>query len=268
MSESVSDTAAERMPTMYITHGGGPCFFMDWDPPDAWDGLRAALEGIDASLPHPPSAVLVVTAHWETPDIAIESGEQPPLIYDYGGFPAHTYQLTYPAPGAPELARRAAALLEQAGIAHHLERRGWDHGVFVPLKVMYPEARIPVLAMSVRQDLDPDAHLELGRALAPLRDEGVLIVGSGSSFHNFSTFGSPRAIEFDEWLNQVVTLGDAERRAALADWTSAPAARVAHAREEHLIPLMVVAGAADDVPATAFFRGELMDTPMSCLRFD
>jgi aromatic ring-opening dioxygenase catalytic subunit (LigB family) len=268
MSESISDAAAERMPTMYITHGGGPCFFMDWDPPDAWDGLRAALEGIDASLPHPPSAVLVVTAHWETPDIAIESGEQPPLIYDYGGFPAHTYQLTYPAPGAPELARRAAELLEQAGIAHHLERRGWDHGVFVPLKVMYPEARIPVLAMSVRQDLDPVAHLELGRALAPLRDQGVLMVGSGSSFHNFSTFGSPRAIEFDDWLNQVVSLGDGERRAALADWTSAPAARVAHAREEHLIPLMVVAGAADDVPATAFFRGELMDTPLSCLRFD
>jgi aromatic ring-opening dioxygenase catalytic subunit (LigB family) len=264
----MTETTRERMPALYISHGGGPCFFMDWDPPDAWDGLRAALEGVDASLPHPPSAVLVVTAHWETPDIAIESGANPALIYDYGGFPPHTYELTYPAPGAPELAQRAASLLEQAGIAHHLEARGWDHGVFVPLKVMYPDAQVPVLAMSVRQDLDPNAHLELGRALAPLRDEGVLIVGSGSSFHNFATFGSPRAIEFDEWLRHVVTLDDAARRAALVAWESAPAARVAHAREEHLIPLMVAAGAASDVPATTFFSGELLNTAMSCVRFD
>ena len=129
-------------------------------------------------------------------------------------------------------------------------------------------ADVPVVAMSVRHDLDPSAHLELGRALQSLRDDGVLIVGSGSSFHNFATFGSPRAAEFDEWLNQVVALPDDQRRAALTDWTEAPAARVAHAREEHLVPLMVAAGAADDVPGTAFFRGELLSTAMSCFRFD
>jgi aromatic ring-opening dioxygenase catalytic subunit (LigB family) len=256
------------MPAIYISHGGGPCFFMDWDPPDAWDGLRAALEGIGPSLPQPPTAILVVTAHWESDDIAIEGGASPGLIYDYGGFPAHTYQLTYPAPGAPEVARRAAGLLEQAGIAHHIEQHGWDHGVFVPLKVMYPGADVPVVAMSVHQDLDPRAHLELGSALAPLRDEGVLIVGSGSSFHNFAAFGSPRAAEFDDWLNHVAVLPDAERRTALEGWTAAPAARIAHAREEHLVPLMVTAGAADDVPATSFFRGELLGTPMTCFRFD
>lgn len=261
-------TTTGSMPAIYISHGGGPCFFMDWDPPDAWDGLRAALEGIAPSLPRPPSAILVVTAHWESDDIAIEGGASPSLIYDYGGFPAHTYQLTYPAPGSPELARRTAALLEGAGIAHHVESRGWDHGVFVPLKVMYPDADVPIVAMSVRADLDPRAHLELGRALRPLRDEGVLIVGSGSSFHNFATFGSPRAAEFDDWLSAVTILPDQERRAALADWEHAPAARVAHAREEHLIPLMVVAGSADDAPASAFFRGELLATPMSCFRFD
>lgn len=259
---------SERMPSIYISHGGGPCFFMEWDPPDAWDGLRAALESIDSSLPRTPTAILVVTAHWESHDIAIEGADAPPLIYDYGGFPAHTYQLTYPAPGAPHLAARAAALLEAAGIAHHVESRGWDHGVFVPLKVMYPDADVPVVAMSVRRDLDPQAHLELGAALRPLRDEGVLILGSGSSFHNFGAFGSPRAIEFDDWLNRVVVLPDPERRAALVDWQAAPAARIAHAREEHLIPLMVAAGAADDEPATTFFRGELMNTPMSCFRFD
>ena len=259
----------DRMPAVYISHGGGPCFFMEWDPPDVWDGLRAALEGIAPSLPRPPRAILVVSAHWESPDIAIDSGTAPGLIYDYGGFPAHTYQLSYPAPGAPDVARRAAGLLEQAGIAHHLDpAHGWDHGVFVPLKVMYPDADVPIVAMSVRQDLDPTSHLELGRALRPLRDDGVLIVGSGSSFHNFSTFGSPRAIEFDDWLNHVVTLPDHERWTALADWAQAPAARVAHAREEHLVPLMVAAGAADDLPATPFFRGELLSTAMSCFRFD
>ena len=210
-------TNPDRMPAVYISHGGGPCFFMDWDPPDAWDGLRAALEGVAPSLPRPPRAILVITAHWESADIAIDGGDAPELIYDYGGFPAHTYQLTYPAPGAPDVARRAAGLLEAAGIAHHVEDHGWDHGVFVPLKVMYPDADVPIVAMSVRQDLDPTAHLELGRALRPLRDEGVLIVGSGSSFHNFSTFGSPRAIEFDDWLNRVVGLPERERWAALTE---------------------------------------------------
>lgn len=264
----MSDPTGTTLPALYISHGGGPCFFMDWDPPDAWDGLRAALEGIAPSLPATPSAILVVTAHWESPDIAIDASAAPSLIFDYGGFPPHTYQLTYPAPGDPELARRAAGLLESAGIAHHLEERGWDHGVFVPLKVMYPDAQVPVVAMSVRHDLDPAAHLELGRALRPLRDEGVLIVGSGSSFHNFATFGSPRAVEFDDWLNEVVALPATERSAALVAWEQAPVARVAHAREEHLVPLMVAAGAADDVPATAFYRGDLLQTRMSCFRFD
>lgn len=255
------------MPSIYISHGGGPCFFMEWDPPDAWDGLRAALESIGPSLPRTPTAILVVTAHWESPDIAIEGGSSPELIFDYSGFPAHTYRLTYPAPGAPEVARAAATLLEAAGIAHHVEDRGWDHGVFVPLKAMYPDADVPVVAMSVRRDLDPLTHLELGAALRPLRDDGVLILGSGSSFHNFATFGSPRAIEFDDWLNRVVGLPDDQRRDQLARWEQAPAARIAHAREEHLIPLMVAAGAADDTPGAAFFRGELLDTPMSCFRF-
>lgn len=259
---------ADRMPTIFISHGGGPCFFMDWDPPDAWDGLRDALESVPELLPHPPSAIMVVTAHWESADFALEAGHEPQLIYDFGGFPPHTYQLTYDAPGAPDLARRAAALLEGAGVAHHLEHHGWDHGVWVPLKVMYPEARVPVLAVSVRADLDAVAHLELGRALAPLRDEGVLIVGSGFSFHNFAEFGSPRAHEFDDWLNDVVARPDADRRAALADWQHAPAARIAHAREEHLVPLMVAAGAAGHHPGQAFFRGELMQTPASCFRFD
>lgn len=140
--------------------------------------------------------------------------------------------------------------------------------MFIPLKVMRPEADIPIVAMSVRADLDPAAHLELGRALAPLRDDDVLIVASGSSFHHFANFGSPKAADFDQWLNDAVALPAADRWDALVDWESAPYARHAHGREEHLVPLMVAAGAADDVPARIAFRGEVMATPMSCWLFD
>jgi aromatic ring-opening dioxygenase catalytic subunit (LigB family) len=262
-------TEPHRMPAAYITHGGGPCFFMDWDPPDAWDDLRTALESIGPTLPGPPAAILVVTAHWETPVVTVASASAPELIYDYGGFPPHTYELTYPAPGAPRLAERAAELLTDAGIPHEVDpHHGWDHGVFVPLKVMFPDADVPILAMSLEQDLDPADHLAIGRALAPLRDEGVLIVGSGSSFHNFAHFGSPLAEPFDEWLNDVVTAPADERARALVEWEEAPHARVAHGREEHLLPLMVAAGAGDDRPARAIFRGPVLGTPMSCWFFD
>ncbi len=262
-------TTTDRMPTTYISHGGGPCFFMDWNPPHAWDELRACLENIGPSLPAPPRAILVITAHWEESEIALTSGPAPGLIYDYSGFPAHTYQLTYPAPGDPALAARIGDLLGAAGIAHRLDpRHGFDHGVFVPLKVMYPDADVPVVAMSVHRSLDPETHLELGRALAPLRDEGVLIVGSGSSFHNFAHFGSPMSIPFDDWLNQVMVTSYDERWKQLVDWDSAPMARIAHAREEHLVPLMVAAGASSDRPARNIFRGDLMNTAMSCWLFD
>ena len=262
-------TSTTRLPSAYITHGGGPCFFMDWNPSDAWDELRTALESIGPNLPARPRAIVVVSAHWEADVITIASGANPGLIYDYGGFPAHTYELTYPAAGDPGLAQHIGELLTDAGIAHRLDPdHGWDHGVFIPLKVMYPHADIPVVAMSLRHDLDPLAHLQLGRALASLRDQGVLIVGSGSSFHHFGNFGSPVALPFDQWLNDVVLAGADDRWDALADWQQAPNARLAHGREEHLIPLMVAAGAADDVPARTIFRGSVMDTAMSCWLFD
>jgi hypothetical protein len=258
-----------RMPSAFISHGGGPCFFMDWNPPHEWDGLREALASLLTVLPAKPRAILVISAHWESEVFEIESAAAPGLIYDYGGFPPHTYDLTHPAPGDPALAAEVDGLLTEAGIDHRLHPdRGWDHGVFIPLKVMDPEARIPIVAMSLRGDLDPVAHLELGRALAPLRDQGVFILGSGFSFHNFATFGSPEAQVFDDWLQSVMTSDARSRWDSLVHWVDAPTARNAHAREEHLIPLMVAAGAADDVPARRFFSGRVLDTPTSCWLFD
>jgi len=177
--------AETRMPTAFISHGGGPCFFMDWDPPDTWARHRAFLEGLPEMLPGRPRALLVISAHWEAPRFTVQRHAAPPLLFDYGGFPPHTYQLTWPAPGAPALAERVAELLGAAGLPCAFDAaRGFDHGVFVPLKVAFPAADIPCVQLSLRGDLDSAAHLVAGQALAPLRDERVLLIGSGNSYHN------------------------------------------------------------------------------------
>ncbi len=266
-----------RMPTLYIPHGAGPCFFMDWDPPHAWDRTAAYLRSIPASLPARPRAIVLVTAHWLTSQPSLGSAAQPGLLFDYGGFPPHTYELTYPAPGAPVLAAHTATLLQQAGFAPVLDaRRGYDHGTFIPLKVAFPQADVPVLQMSLLQSPDAGDHLRLGRALAPLRDEGVLIIGSGMSWHNQRGYGDPRstpvAAEFDRWLTETVALPEAERTARLTDWAhaSAPAGRLSHpaGRDEHLLPLHVVAGAAGSGAGRRDFSDEVMNVAISAFRFD
>lgn len=242
-----------RQPALFLPHGGGPCFFMDWDPPDFWNHLGDGLRALPGLLPAPPRALLVVSAHWETPLPTVTSGIRPPLIYDYGGFPPHTYRLQWPAPGDPALAQRVQELLAGAGIASAADpQRGYDHGVFVPLLLAYPQAQIPTVQLSLRGSLDAAEHLAIGRALAPLRDEGVLILGSGFSYHNLRAMiggavpdvaGSSK--RFDDWLTAAVeTPEPAERERLLAGWARAPDARACHPREEHLIPLMVAAGAA------------------------
>lgn len=233
---------------------------MDWPAPfgpGAFDGLGAYLAGLAASLPESPKAILVVSAHWETERPTVSAAAQPGMIFDYYGFPAHTYELSYPAPGSPALARRVRALLEGAGIAADVDpERGFDHGVFVPMMKAFPEAQIPVVTLSIRRDLDPAAHLAVGRALAPLRDEGVLIIGSGMSYHDLRHFrdGDAAVSEgFDAWLRETVADAPDARDQRLSAWAQAPFGRAAHPREEHLIPLMVVAGAAgDDVGRTDF----------------
>jgi aromatic ring-opening dioxygenase catalytic subunit (LigB family) len=263
------------MPSVFIPHGGGPCFFMDWTmgPADTWDAMEAFLKGLIASLPRRPTAILTVTAHWHSKEsFKLASNARPTLIYDYEGFPPHTYQLTYKAPGQPELATRAAALMNAAGVAAEVDpAHGWDHGVFIPLKVMRPEEDIPVVAMSVRRDFDPAAHLAAGRALAPLRDDDVLILGSGLSFHNLPGFFDPRLIgaaqQFDDWLAATLAEEDMERRnAGLTAWSKAPAARLSQPFEDHLVPLMVAAGASNS-PGTQIYADHVMGKAVSAYAF-
>jgi aromatic ring-opening dioxygenase catalytic subunit (LigB family) len=265
---------SDRMPTVFLPHGGGPCFFMDWTmgPPDTWDRLAEWLRGLPASLRVTPKALLVISAHWEARVPTVTTADPPSLLYDYSGFPPHTYTLAWPAPASPALAARVGALLSAAGIPSAEDaKRGFDHGVFVPLKVAYPDASLPTVQLSLRTGLDPAEHLAIGRALAPLRDEGILIVGSGMSYHNMRGFGDPRSRakseQFDAWLAGVVTADPPERDAALTAWARAPVAREVHPREEHLIPLMVAAGAAREERGAIVFRDAVMGTVVSATQF-
>lgn len=263
------------LPTLFVPHGGGPCFFMDPNggPPDPmWQPMQAYLAGLIDNLPERPRAILLVSGHWEEESVTVHTAEQPGLLYDYYGFPEHTYALRWDAPGAPDVARRAADLMRDAGFPVREESgRGWDHGVFVPMKVAVPGADIPLAQMSLRADLDPADHIAIGRALAPLRDEGVLVVGSGMSFHNLRVRGAQATAPSAEWdsaLTDAVTDPDPAKRATrVAAWDALPHAHFAHPREEHLLPLMVALGAGGDDAAVRDFRDVVLGWTVSGYRF-
>ena len=265
---------ADRMPTIYVPHGAGPCFFMDWQPPDMWSSLGAWLRGSLVDLPSRPTAILVISAHWEERKFTVGNAERPGMLFDYSGFPPHTYELSYPAPGNPALAERIVRLVVDAGLeATTDDHRAYDHGVFIPLMLMAPSADIPVVQLSLRSGLDPIEHAALGRALRPLRDEGVLIVGSGMSYHNMRGYGrresGPVSDRFDAWLTETVAIADVgERTARLAGWAETPDGRASHPREEHLLPLMVVAGSGGDTAGERVFSDRVMETTVSAFRFD
>ena len=248
-----------------------------WGPADTWQPTRRFLETLASSLPEPPKALLVISGHWEERAFTASAAPAPRLIFDYTGFPVDTYQLTWPAPGDPALAERVSVLLKRAGLSSALSGvRGYDHGVFVPLKVAFPLADIPVVTLSLAANadgtFDPAAHIAAGRALAPLRDQGVVIIGSGMSFHNLRAYFRPETLdasrEFDAWLTAAVESPAAQREALFANWQSAPHARFSHPREEHLAPLFVVAGAGGDAPGTRVFRDEPMGAEISAYRFE
>ncbi|WP_030261929.1 dioxygenase [Streptomyces sp. NRRL B-24484] len=235
----MSTAAPERMPTLYLSHGAPP---LADDP--VWPGQLAAWS---AGLPR-PTAILMVSAHWEEAPLALGATTAVPLVYDFWGFPEHYYRVRYAAPGAPALADGVRKLLRTAGMpVQDIPDRGLDHGAYVPLVEMYPDADVPVLQVSL-PTLDPQRLMEIGRRLAPLRDEGVLIVGSGFFTHNLralSTDGRVSSVmaEFDDWGRRALEAKDVD---ALLDFEhKAPAGRFAHPRTEHFAPLFVTLGAGE-----------------------
>lgn len=248
---------------VYFSHGGGPL-------PILGDISHKAMVEFMIRLPErltKPDAILVISAHWEESAATLLGAQQPPMFYDYYGFPPQAYDITYPAPGHPELAQRIADMLTANHIPSRIDpKRGFDHGLFIPLKLMYPEADIPALQLSLLRGLDPAAHLALGKALQALKDENILVIGSGFSFHNQSAFfggriGAPdQANEaFQNWLIETCTdaTPQEEREKRLVEWEKAPSARYCHPREEHLLPLHVCAGMAG-APAEVVFDDQIL----------
>jgi aromatic ring-opening dioxygenase catalytic subunit (LigB family) len=268
--------SSTQMPTFFIPHGGGPCFFMDWSvmggPADTWDKTEAWLRALVSTLPEKPKGIVVISGHWEESAFTASTAVEPGMIYDYYGFPPHTYELKYPAPGSPALAQRVVELLKGAGLPARTDpARGFDHGVFVPFLLVDPDATIPVVPLSLKADLDPAEHIAAGKALEPLREEGVLIVGSGMSYHNMRGFRTPAATRpsavFDQWLTGAVEATPKERETLLSHWAEAPAGRQSHPREEHLLPLMVAAGAGGVSAGRKVFGDNVMMADISAYRF-
>ncbi len=249
---------------LFIPHGGGPLpLFGDESHQDMVDFLKEITPTFGE-----PSTILVISAHWEEDIATITSGKTPSLLYDYYGFSDEAYKVKYPAPGNPILADKICHLLQDSGIKARLDhQRGFDHGLFVPLKVMYPEATIPCIQLSLINNLDPKTHLQIGKALSELRKENVLIIGSGFSFHNLKAFMSQNTIvpdskneAFEHWLIDTCTnpsFSPNERNKRLIEWEGAPFARYCHPRNEHLLPLHVCCGICDSV-AKLVFNGDIL----------
>jgi 4,5-DOPA dioxygenase extradiol len=255
----IKEPVNNRCQALYLSHGGGPLPLLG---DQAHSEMVACLKDIAATIER-PSAIIVASAHWEESRPTVTSGENPALIYDYYGFPKESYEIQYPCPGAPHLSQAIANALQQAGIDAQLDQaRGFDHGLFVPLKIMYPEADIPCVQLSLLRSLDPVEHLKLGHALKNLGDPAVLLIGSGSSFHNLKAFFEPGNADliamnnaFEHWLAQTCSdraLTENERRQRLTNWASAPFARECHPREEHLLPLHVCYGLAASACARSY----------------
>jgi aromatic ring-opening dioxygenase catalytic subunit (LigB family) len=274
MSTGDHAMSERRMPVVYLPHGGGPWPFVELGMFERGevDALAEYLRSLPAQLGAQPKSLLVVSAHWETPVPAVMTSPRPPMLYDYYGFPPESYAITWPAPGDPALAARVCELLGGAGFDTTADaERGFDHGTFIPLKLVYPGADVPATQLSILRSLDPARHIAIGRALAPLRDEGVLIVGSGMSYHHLRNLmtrsGRADSETFDAWLRDAATADEATRNRALVAWESAPAARAAHPREDHLLPLMVVAGAAGADRGVVGFNGVFGDAAVTAFHY-
>ncbi len=244
---------------LFLSHGGGPLPLLG----DAGHReMVECLQSITSDIPK-PSSILIVSAHWEEAFPTITSSPTPSLIYDYYGFPEASYHIEYPCPGNPDLAKKLYKTLEQHGFTPNLnEQRGIDHGVFVPLKIMYPDADIPCVQLSLLNSLDPKQHVQLGKAIQSLSQDNLLVIGSGFSFHNLKAFFSSESDEarkmneaFENWLIDTCSsnvIDEIQREKQLVEWSKAPFARFCHPREEHLLPLHVCYGAAGKPCSDAF----------------
>lgn len=272
---------SSKLPVYFIPHGGGPWPFMesakDADGKGAWDDLGIFLSGLADDVGRRPKAVLVVSGHWENEPVpTVSTARQPGMLFDYYNFPPHTYQLSYPAEGSPHLAARARQLLAEAGIeSAENDTRGFDHGVFIPFMLIYPEADVPITMISLKNTLDAPTHLDIGKALEPLRDEDILIIASGMTYHNMPMFRKAdpehigQATRFDEWLAGVMEEPDEATRASrLATWNLNPDALACHVPDhDHLVPLFVAAGAAGSDQGKRIFTTHYLSKPYSAYRF-
>lgn len=235
---------------LYLPHGGGPMPLLG-DPAHA--GMVDFWKQMAKQFPK-PDAIVMISAHWEADVVSITASEAPELIYDYYNFPPETYEYQYPSPGHPELAKQMAEMLAASNIPVKLAaERGYDHGMFVPMMLMYPEADIPCVQLSLLSSMNAQQHIDMGKALADLRQQNILIIGSGMSFHSFPAMRRGNADDqrqsqaFDRWLVETCcseSLSTEQREQRLSNWESAPSARFCHPREEHLLPLHVCFGMA------------------------
>lgn len=271
----MSSDIKQKMPTYFLSHGGGPWPWLEGPMRDAMGVLEESLQKIPSEIGVSPKAILMVSGHWEETEFTVQTNPNPGMLYDYGGFPEHTYSIEYSSPGSPEVASRVSELLGSAGIGIRQDpNRGYDHGMYSVLFPIWPEANIPVVQLSIKRNYDPAEHIALGRVLAPLRDEGVLIIGSGFSYHNLRLMGPEAKVpsaEFDKWLNEtIVDSSPDERVERLIKWESAPSARVAQPQEDHFIPMMVVVGASENDVATRTYHQDdfFGSVSASSFRFD
>lgn len=260
MEQNNSENKAQ---IVYFSHGGGPL-------PILGDPSHKAMVDFMTRLPSQirrPDAILVISAHWEESAATLLGAQNPSMFYDYYGFPDKAYEITYPAPGNPELANRIAGFIKDNNISVRIDsERGFDHGLFIPLKLMYPQADIPALQISLVSGLNPGVHIALGKALRELMNENILVIGSGFSFHNMGAFSwqgngkpDPANDAFQNWLIEGCTASkpQSEREKRLIEWEKAPSARYCHPREEHLLPLHVCLGMADK-PAKLIFDDRIL----------
>lgn len=269
----MSQKSPALSPVLYLPHGGGPLPILG---DKGHEEMVSFLKEIVAKLGE-PSAIVVISAHWEEEQATITSNSHPEILYDYYGFPAEAYTIQYAAPGNPGLAKEMYTLLMASGIPARLdEQRGFDHGLFVPLKLMYPKAQIPCIQLSLLKNLDPRKHIALGKAIASLREKNILIIGSGMSFHNLKTFfthdidSSRENDAFDQWLIETCThpeISSEQREQQLIEWEKAPFARFCHPREEHLLPLHVCFGiaCAGSPIGKVVFNGQIMGKKVTSL---